>query len=503
MDFIFYITLFLFTLLLGSINTEIDFDFFARLIVGKSYFQTGTLFNQDFYSYGTTHNFIDHEWGSSLIFYLIQNYLGDIGLFFFKSIIIFLTLFVITKAIRLGNKDIKLNFLFFFFALQSISYNIFQSIRCQTFSFLFFVLYFYILLLVRKTKNYKLLFCLPLLNIIWANLHGGFVLGLVLIALFGIGEFLNKNKIYSKYLLFIFISTCLTTLINPYGLNYLTFIFDAFKLNRIHITEWQSAFFNKNYVFSLIKFKLFFISTILIFLYSTIKNIKKFNFENIDKTKWLTIIFIILITLKAQRCHVFFTYTILIFCYSDFYSIFNKKLPTIVDKTKEFLLFCLILISTIFHLIDYRFVNTLNNTDYPIYAVEFIKQNKLKGNIFTMFHTGSYVAYKLYPSNLVFMDGRYEETYDVDLINQMGDFFLGKDNEKLLKKYHHDILILDKYYPISNKLKNNKDWFLAYEDENHSLFLPIKLKNKKFIQPTKNINYYNKTKFETNINWLK
>ena len=44
-------------------------------------------------------------------------------------------------------------------------------------------------------------------------------------------------------------------------------------------------------------------------------------------------------------------------------------------------------------------------------------------------------TYKLYPNNLVFMDGRYEEVYDNNLINEMGNFFLAKEPEKFLKKY--------------------------------------------------------------------
>ena len=127
MDFIFYLTLALFILLFSSLDCGIDYDFWARLIVGKSFFQTGTLFNYDFYSYGTTHEFIDHEWGSSLVFYLIQNNFNDIGLFIFKSLIIFLTIFTIIKTIKLDNKDIKLHFLFFFFAIQAILYNIFLT----------------------------------------------------------------------------------------------------------------------------------------------------------------------------------------------------------------------------------------------------------------------------------------------------------------------------------------------------------------------------------------
>ena len=86
MNLIFYITLFLFVLLFSTIDIGIDYDFWARLIVGKNFFQTGTLFNQDFYSWGETHKFIDHEWGSSLIFYFIQNNFGDIGIFIFKTL---------------------------------------------------------------------------------------------------------------------------------------------------------------------------------------------------------------------------------------------------------------------------------------------------------------------------------------------------------------------------------------------------------------------------------
>ncbi len=499
MDFIFYLTLSLFILLFGLIDCNIDYDFWARLIVGKNFFQTGELFNFDFQSYGITHKFIDHEWGSSLIFYLIQNNFGDIGLFVFKSLIIFLTVFVITKIIRLDNKNSKLHFLFFFFCLHSISYNIFSNIRCQTFSFLFFVLYLYILKYAKNKNNYRVLWCLPVLNIIWANCHGGFSIGLVLIFLFAVGEFLNKEK-YKPYFYCFFISL-FTSLINPYGIEYIYYIFNALSLNRIHITEWQSAFFNENFKYFLIKFKIFFAITNLLFIYSIFKNIKSKNFyKNIDKTKYLILLFTLIISLKSLRFHVFFTYSVMALCYNDFYNIFNKKLPEIYDNLKETIIFILILISTISHFQNKNYL--ISTPDYPIYCIEFIKQNSIKGNLFINFHYGSYASYKLYPNNQIFMDGRYEEVYDNSLINEMAGVFLAKNQDEFFKKYHTDILILDKSYPIVEKMKKNNDWFLAYEDEKFSLFLNKKYKNKKFKTPTKDLNYYNKTKFNTLIDWV-
>ena len=221
MDLIFYTTLFLFILLFGSLDTNIDFDFWARLTVGKSFFQTGKLFENDFQSFGTTHEFIDHEWGSSIIFYLIQNRFGDIGIFFFKSIIIFLTLFFIIKIIRLEKKDSKLHFLFFFFILQGVSYNIFSTIRCQTFSFLFFAVYLYILQYAKTKSNYRILWCLPVLNIIWANLHGGFAIGLILILIYLLKYFFNR-RIYKQ--------ETLETLLNK---------FYCFLLNKFNQSLWN------------------------------------------------------------------------------------------------------------------------------------------------------------------------------------------------------------------------------------------------------------------------
>ncbi len=500
MDLIFYFTVACFVMLFGTLNNGIDFDFWARLIVGKSFFQTGQLFSHDFQSYGTTHQFIDHEWGSSLIFYLVQNYLGDVGLFFFKSILIFLTLFIIVKIIRLEKNDAKMHFLFFFFALQSISYNIFSTVRCQSFSFLFFVLYIYIL---KKSKtNLKILWTIPVINIIWANCHGGFAIGLVLLLLYALGELLNKNN--SKPYFLVFLITCLTTLINPYGIKYIYFIFKALSLNRVCITEWHSVFFAPIYKYAFVKFKVFFVFVLTIFIYSIIKNIKKLGaiefYKKIDKTKYLILLFTLLISIKYLRFHVFFTYCVLAFCYNDFYEIFNKKLPNIIDSSKEIILCVLIFISTLSHLYNYKFVNTVRENDYPIYCIEFLRVNNLKGNLLVNFHFGSYASYKLYPNIQVFMDGRYEEVYDVNLINKMSELFLWI-NDDLLKKYHTDYIIIDKEYDLYDALKTSSEWFLAYESEKYGLYLRAELKNKKFIQPSTDENYYNKEKFKTLINW--
>ena len=299
---------------------------------------------------------------------------------------------------------------------------------------------------------------------------------------------LNKNK--SKPYFIVFLISILTSLINPYGIKYLCFIFNALILNREHITEWHSVFFYPYFKFFMIKYKIFVFCILPFFIYLIAKT------KNLDKTKYSILLFTFLISIKSLRFHVFFVYSFIALCYNDFYNIFKKRLPLLIDNLKEIVLCILIFVSSIYHIYNYKFINQVYG-EYPSGAVEFIKINNLKGNILTNFHFGSYVSYKLYPKVHIFMDGRYEETYDIDLINQMRNFYLG--NLDFLKKYHVDILLLEKEYPIFEKMK--KDWFLAYEDETFGVFLPLKFKERKFLYPTKDGNYYNSEKFKTEINW--
>ena len=516
MDFtiniIFYIALFCLIIIFSTLDLNVDFDFWARLIVGKTFFQTGSLLNNDFYSFGPTKEFIDHEWGSSLIFYLIQKNFSEIGIFLFKILIIFFTFFIITKIIKLENEKAKFHILFFFFVIQSVCYNIFSTIRCQTFSFFFFVLYLYILKFAKTKNNYRVLWTIPFLNIVWQNMHGGFVLGLVLVLLFGIGEKLNKKP--SKPYFLTFLATLPTLFINPYGFKYITYIFDAFMLKRTYITEWQSAFFGENeYGNILIKFKVLFFIALILFLYSIVSQIKKRGFKKfyleIDKSKYLLILFVSLISLKSLRCHVFFSYTVLAFCYLDFYNIFNKKLPKILDNLKEIILCFLLVVSAFSHVYNNGFETKISKKEYPTKCVEFIQKNNLKGNVFTIFHTGSYVAYKLYPKNLVFMDGRYEEVYKEGLIDEMAAFHLAKSKEDknykyFTEKYYIDLYIIDKFYPVYNALKKDSNFILAFEEEQFALFLNKKSTSnikKSYIQPSKDEKTTNSEKFKTNVNF--
>ena len=162
--------------------------------------------------------------------------------------------------------------------------------------------------------------------------------------------------------------------------------------------------------------------------------------------------------------------------------------------------YILLLFISIFTLTAKEFSIPVGIDTYPVKEVEFIKINNIKGKLLTNFGYGSFAAYKLYPQNLIYMDGRYEEVYYDYAVPVLKEFFLAYPNwEQIFTYFPPDVMIIEKVYPVYNKLKNSDNWKIAYEGRNFGVFLPADKADKKFKQPSNDINYYKNTLFNTGI----
>lgn len=522
MEFIFFATLFLYLFVVGALTDFVDYDFFARMIVGKTFFETGEVLKYDFLSYSKTHPWYDHEWGASLAFYFIQDNFGDVGLQLFKSILLLITFFFIVLIIKLRRKvffpDKKfpiLNFLFFFVCLQPIMVFIF-SLRCHHFTFMFFAIWLYVLEKARLEKNYRILYCLPLLMIIWSNIHGGCFMGLGVTGLYIIGEFLNKKPV-KPYILTL-TASFLSMFINPYGIDYVLFLIKATTMTRPNILEWQSPF-NKYFIFKMLRYKLF----LLVFLVITFiryrrsyKNLPNLLFkekilklwQNTDKTKFVLLFFMTLLTVKSARFISYYVFTVIPFCYDDFYSVFSKQLSFKLNRAKELFFFIFMLVTLALNILvkDFKYKNF--HTIYPLSEIEFLIENEVRGNLFTPFETGSYASYKLYPNMFIFFDGRYEEVYDPSLNDVYAKTIavgaLGW--REMLDSIHHDAIITYRNYALYENLKYHPDYYLVLQSQTFALYLRKDVYNnlKRPIRiPTDDPDFYQKILWQTRINWQK
>ena len=539
---IFFIALFLLSFMFSITKNTADLDLWHRMAVGKIFSQLGNVVYHDIFTYFPSKPmWVDHEWLSGVIFYNLGIFFGDYGILFLKVLILFSILVLIYKTNQLIYPEPdKQRISWYFVTLVGVLLGIAATLRCQVFTYLFFTLWIYVLERVRRGEN-RLIWIFPVTTIIWANMHAGFFAGFGLLIFYAAGELLNRKNPW-KYIGIL--ALCLpVTLINPYGIEYWHYLKEAITMPRPFITEWESLKPFESF-YKVIGTKMQLVLLIPALIYQLIINfclylmawkdskwqsqgrLKKIGstfmkfFRSVDWVEIIALSVTLYLGIKHLRHIVFFSIVAGIFGYKYFVifadAIFSKikdKIYSLIPEGKHdvvcFAKFaltysfiinvCLIMITGTSHAINLSF--------YPTKAVEFIKLNKLEGNLLVPFNWGSYAMWKLYPQNLISIDGRYEETYkneaymDVSTIT----FYNKKCDRTKWKetfyKYHHDILLINKENEVHKDFRKLKEWKPIYEDKKAVVFVPSSTLARKWLQPNKDEKYYIKTKYENNINF--
>ena len=499
--FLFFVTVIIFIFINTVLYSAVDMDFWARLIQGNAFFQLGSILKTDMFSYTPTHIWLDHEWGASIIFYLIQNLFGYIGILFFKTILVFLIFFFLYKTIRLHKKDNNLLFNLSYFILIVLALpTITQTwIRCHIFTFLFFTVSIYILEKVRFSKNYKLLYTLPFIMLFLVNINGGCVSLLCLLFIYFIFNFKNKKEY--KHFIYVLLLSFLVMFINPYGLDYVNFIFMATTMVRPFVTEWISPFSHPDNLF-LIEFKVLYLTNLILLLFS----VKKFKQ---DYTKYILLIVCAYLSFKYVKNTPFFIIVSAIFLYDELFNVIDflmKKIKINLNSSKLFIFIsCIVIIFSFFKfLLNINYVYYPNLSMQPVDVVNFIGKKGLKGNILAPFDMGSYIVYKLFPNNLIYMDGRYEEVYYKETKDLLDNFYNVKENwdEILKQNYKHDYIIVPSNALVNDFLSKRNDFKRIYSDPYNILYINTCLKYEE-----KEVHYestfgFASNPFKTSVNFI-
>ena len=478
-----YVVILLFCLFLACLCKDYDYDLYARLIVGQSFIDKGIINYEDFLSYTPTHLWYDHEWGASVFFYAFYKFFGAYGFILIQALLMFGTAFFVmkTQSIQKNPYPTSLGFIALFLIFFShLNPNL---VRCHMFSFMFFAMFLFILEKSRRF-NSRLIWTLPFIAFIWNNIHGGVVSGIGLIVMYMAGAILTK-KPWLKYLAVLAI-TCPLLAINPYGVDYFNFLISANTKTREYITEWWGVYAARHVVY----YYPAFCASMFAFLLTIVKIIQK---QKINLTK----IIVLLVTLTLGAFHVkllsLSLITIAALYYNDIMRLIDKSAIRMLEK----LAYCLVIVSILYIPFTHPFVPRVEMAKFPVKEVEFLKINEIKGNIVTTFGAGSYVAYKLYPQNLIFMDGRYEEVYYDEEFNVLIHYEKVDENWRdIFYDYPTDILLPEKINPIYEKLKEDNDWKEIYTGSHYAIFVKRENAKRNYKQPKEKLKYYQKTAFD-------
>ena len=221
--------------------TRADPDLWGHVRFGGDIIDSAAIRLPDTYSFTADKPWTNHEWLAEIIMAAAYRTAGAAGLVLLKLTIVALSLGCMWRIVRADTTGIRPAAILMTLALAGILPRV-QQVRPQLFSVLCFALLMTILR--RAEKRPAALWFAPPLFAVWANLHGGWLVGCGTLALWCSARTwtLRTEGQASVRSLAILWSACVAalaaTLINPYGPGLWMFLAETVGLSRRFISEW-------------------------------------------------------------------------------------------------------------------------------------------------------------------------------------------------------------------------------------------------------------------------
>ena len=373
-------------------------DLGRHLISGEIILKTHSVPKVNLFSY--THPnfpFVNHHWLSEVIYYILFQKIGFNGLLILNTMFALFSFGLIFS--RVFKKAGILSLLFCSLLYIPILFER-TDVRPEFFSFLFLSLFIVILYKFREKWTY-LIFLLPFIELLWVNTHIYFPIGIALIVFFAIDSiFKHKsfNLRYTGILAVVLVGCALAILLNPNGLKGALYPLFVFQNYGYSIEENQNIFFLWN-LFHKESILYFFIAAPILFIGLIL------SFKRLLLIDWLLFIFFtIFAVLSIRNFPLFVLATFISFVKS--LSDIRLLLPKYFKTAFLILLLGLAVFETqqIYAKRGFGFGLEKGAKD----AADFFIKENLRGPIFNNFDIGSYLDYRLYPKEKVFIDGRPE-----------------------------------------------------------------------------------------------
>jgi len=473
-------------LLYGRIIMNVDGDLALHLNVGEYILNTGKIPLQDIFSHTMAGQpVMQHEWLSTIIFAFLKRVFAFNGIIVLCALLIATTLLLLFKQLRNDHQLLLPTIIAVLFVL--VNSIIHWLARPHLFTFLMLTLWMITMENFAKGK-FHLWWVLPVLMLVWVNLHGGFFIGFVTWFTYGFGigwdalfnrfpKEMNPPKQFWKFYILGGIGSFLTSLINPSGIDLWGRIIHHVGNKYLADTtqEFQSPNFHNRGTWTF----LVSIALLLLIIGLSKKRIKASRLFNV-------ILWLILALYSVRNIPLFaiITAPLLGACLSDLLSnsaskpnflTYIKNLDrrlSVLDKQLKGTLWTGISILIIVLVLSSGLNFDITKQGYafdpevfPIDAVSWLQENPQEGNMFNNYKWGGYLQLNLWPEEKVFVDSK-ADFYGEQFIRQYRQvMFLEEGWEQVLDQYEVSWAIIPADEPVSKALEEELGWNIIYEDD--------------------------------------
>ncbi len=421
-----------------------------------------------------------HEWLSEVIMALLHSFQGLTTVVLFFSFLIGVEFIVLFKMVRSNGGDIFTDLLIVLPVI--LASQIHWLARPHIFSLLLMTLWYYALDQYQYRDRNHLVF-LPCVMLLWVNLHGGFILGLLLVCVYLAGNArpafsadaaartAARRKVRHYGLLLAF--CLLASLCNPQGFHILAFPFRVTANSYLmdNVNEFLSPNFHKTTVFRY-----------LLLLTVAILAASRKRLGDIEIL--LLLLFLNMSLFSARYIPLFGVIAAPVLSRQageivrrgrgkvlDFFRSRSRRIAA-VDSSARGHLWPLAAVLAAAVLTSAGTVSfAFDKNREPVAATDFLKREQISGNMFNNDEFGDYIIYAAWPQYHVFFDGRS----DMYGAARMKDYFtvsgVKRDWESVLKKYGINWIVFDSDSALATFLEGRKGWRLVYADAVAEIFV--------------------------------
>lgn len=457
--FLFSALILIFTIYFHTI-IEFDQDLGRHLITGKIISETYQIPKTNLFSYTNTNfPFVNTHWLAEVIFYQTSQLFGITSLPYLKIIIMLTACFLTILTALKKSKSFSATAIAFIFLVPMLLER--TEIRPEIFSYLFAAIFIFIL--NKKNISKKEIIFLSIIQTLWVNIHIYFFLGPTLILIHLIA--------YRKNLLLTFIPFLI--LLNPNFITGALYPLQVMQNYGYSIAENQAPlfleslnFFNPNILYLKIA-AIVLVVSFFIYRKNLLRPLSLIAFLGLTlaflHVRSLPFLFFLSLPAFAINLTKFNKYSTVILTFAIITNIFRANNLATNNYYQQ-----------IFS--PKKFSSEIVASYKP--SVDFVIKNNLKGPIFNSFDNGSYLDYRLYPKEKVFVDGRPEAYPSKFFQNIYIPMQMTTENFNEVDKIYNFNLIIFPHTdqtPWGEKflieITKNKNWNLVFLDPSSVVFI--------------------------------
>lgn len=385
----------------------------------------------------------------------------------------------------------------FIFAFVFLNLSVHFLARPHLFTMLFVVIWKKVLDDFQEGKANRLLI-LPPLMLLWVNLHGAFIMGLLLLGIYGVGNFLpgmldgkkgkDKNLDRARAIVITVLACFFVTALNPDGIYIWKYIF-GFTSNKLlmdRIAEFKSTDFHQ-------------FAPLIHFVYLSLVVIAAAR-TPLTFIEWmLTAVFASMALYSTRHLPLFTIVTapILAGRLPELWQSLKTRFPSFSFKplppfaAGAVTVFNTIVLAAL--LGGGIYAVTMKSYSYdeglkPVKAVEFIQEHQVPGRIFASDEYGDYLIYKLWPDTKVFIYGWFNDTGAMERFRDYLEMGLVRPKwQETFEKHQINAVLSATEAPLTGALMVHSGWKLIYSDSTASLFIRNLPANQSWIQQSSGI----------------